>query len=470
MVIAFCVFSCVFVIFVLRGFRAYGGSTILSPIGLFAVFFSFVYFVLPGLQELLKINTLDHDFYGIDSLATVGTIAMPLFYFAVCAFFFQSNRPVIATPVHLRYAAQLSSPAERGLLPILFLVQLVSLFAAVQLIRSLSAASYAELLLGRTDTLKGMGYLIDPNIVGYTSALILAVPLFAAGRILNGWRGLAVLFGILSAAIPSAYLGKRLMTMVGVAYLLLAYAMLSKKKFPVVKVSLGLLLILSVIAAMGTVRTQLLQTGSVNSDEAKDEIYSGKFLIDELTGSFGQLEWMGYLLEHKDRWHLQYGATYASVIVAPIPRVLWTEKPAGAGPIVNDVAFQTGDWSGGMTTGCVMEAYLNGGLLGLVMIAAIHGSLLAAVTKYGARVRYRHQVAVYILLMACLGEMLIYGEFYGVAIRIAIFVLPVLLYTSFVSHLHRSKVKRGARTERAGLPGALPSALLRKPRIATEES
>ena len=94
MVIAFCVFSCVFVIFVLRGFRAYGGSTILSPIGLFAVFFSFVYFVLPGLQELLKINTLDHDFYGIDSLATVGTIAMPLFYFCLLytSFFDQIRR------------------------------------------------------------------------------------------------------------------------------------------------------------------------------------------------------------------------------------------------------------------------------------------------------------------------------------------------------------------------------------------
>jgi oligosaccharide repeat unit polymerase len=470
MVVAFCILSCLFVLLVLRRFRAYGGSTIVSPIGLFAAFFSFVYFVLPGLQEAFKINTLDHNFYGKDSLATVGTIALPLLYFAICALFFGFNRPVLATPAHLRRAALASSPAERGLLPILFALQLGSLIAVVQLIRSLSVVSYAQLLMGRGETLRGMGYLIDPNIVGYTAALIIAAPSFAAERIPRGWRGFAVLFGILAAAIPSAYLGKRLIALVGVAYLLLAYAILRKKKFPTVKVALGLLLILSIIAAMGIVRVQLLKTGSMDSNQVKEEIYSGKFLIDELTGSFGQLEWMGYLLEHEDRWHLQYGATYASVIVAPIPRVLWADKPAGAGPIVNDIVFQTGEWTGGMTAGCVMEAYLNGGLLGLMLVAAIHGSLLAAVTKYGTRVRYRHQVVVYMLLLACLGEMLIYGEFYGVAIRIAIFVLPVVLYTGVAARVRGSTAHRRARISRAGSPNAVQPATVSKEHITLEES
>lgn len=418
-------------------------------------FFSFVYFILPGLQEAFKINQLDHSFYGKDSLATVETLALPLLYFSVCAFFFQLNRPVLATSSHLQQAALNSSPAERGLLPVLFVLQFVSFVGTVQLIRSLSAASYAELLSGRTETLRGMGYFIDPIIVGYTAALILAVPSFASSRIPKGWRGFAVLISILAVAIPSAYLGRRLIALVGAAYLLLAYVILRTKKLPIVKVTLVLLLILSIIAAMGIMRTQLLQTGSVDSDQAKEDIYSGKFLINELTGSFGQLEWLGFMLEHQDRWHFEYGSTYFSVIAAPIPRALWADKPVGAGPIVNDVVFQSGALSGGMTTGCVMEAYLNGGLLGLMIVAAIHGSLLAAVTKYGTRVQHRHQVAMYLLLMACLGEMLIYGEFYGVAIRIAILVLPVALYTGIASRFQRSNARRRARIRKAGSAGGM---------------
>jgi oligosaccharide repeat unit polymerase len=419
---------------------------LVSPIGFFAFFFALIYFFVPALQESLGLNTLRNEFYGTGSSQVLETLALALLYFTVCVLFFALARPHPGAVMRLKQAAMTIGVVERGLVPALLILQSMSLVATVWFIRSLSAPSYAILLARRTIELPGTGYLLDPVSLGYIAALLLAVPYFCAGRLPTGWRAVLIILAVLGGAIPSALLGKRLLAAIGIVYLGLAYAILRQKRLPAFRLAMLLLLIFAVIATMGVLRVQLLGSGAVNTELAQEQIYSPELLVNELASSFGQLEWLGFVINKRDQWEMLHGATYFSALATPIPRVLWSGKPIGAGPLLNHIVNPGGhiETAGGMTTGCVLEAYLNGGIIGIIIVAAIHGLCLCAVTNYSRHLKYRYQFVIYFLFLACFSEMLIYGEFYGVFTRIGLWVVPIWVYRSVMSiRISRSRTSHG---------------------------
>ena len=86
------------------------------------------------------------------------------------------------------------------------------------------------------------------------------------------------------------------------------------------------------------------------------------------------------------------------------------------------------NYSTSLTTGCVTEAYLNGGIIGILLSGLLHGFLIASVTRYGARIRWRYQYVVYLVSALFFGEMLVYGEFSGCFARWGILLVPIVLY------------------------------------------
>ena len=84
----------------------------------------------------------------------------------------------------------------------------------------------------------------------------------------------------------------------------------------------------------------------------------------------------------KQELALQYGFTYFTQIVNPIPRAVWPGKPVGDAGLILARAVGAVDRNGEPTMtvspGFLGEAYLNFGFLGLLIIPAVAGVIVRA--------------------------------------------------------------------------------------------
>lgn len=78
-----------------------------------------------------------------------------------------------------------------------------------------------------------------------------------------------------------------------------------------------------------------------------------------------------------------YGESYISIMVAPIPRALWSEKPIAVGRMASTV-FYNNPWNT-IPTGAVGEAYWNLGIIGVVVVFLLWGMFLRQLSHMIAR-------------------------------------------------------------------------------------
>lgn len=81
-----------------------------------------------------------------------------------------------------------------------------------------------------------------------------------------------------------------------------------------------------------------------------------------------------------------YGATYLSAVTFMVPRIIWPEKPRGAGASVASMLYggassATGYQGGGIPPGGVGEAYWNFGLLGVFIVYIFYGLFLKTLSR-----------------------------------------------------------------------------------------
>ena len=439
-----------------------GRSTVTIPFRLFAAVFALVYFVVPCLQELFALNTLSARFYGTDSPEVVETAALAFIYFIVTLAGFLIVAPRGENLTVFRRAARTCAPTERGLVGALLGLQVSSAAVTLLLFWQVAVLDYSDFLSARISLHAGMAYILDPVLLGYTAALLLASPTFAADDVPKGGRAWLILLAVALTAGISLAAGKRLVAFVGLAYLVLARAILTVKRLHFGRLGLLVLLVIGCIGVTGQIRSNLQSKTYVDFRGAALSFLEAKTYVNELSSSFGQLEWLAYMKRKKGiSWEFQRGSTYLAAVTLPVPRAFWQSKPTGAGPVLAEVA-RPGSYRGGgrykssMTTGCVLEAYLNGGATAILVVAVLHGFALGALARYGLRVRYRYQFVIYLITLALLGEMLIYGEFLGVIARAGILAGPIIAYTRCAGLFARARIIRRPRPGALALLGGHP--------------
>lgn len=88
-----------------------------------------------------------------------------------------------------------------------------------------------------------------------------------------------------------------------------------------------------------------------------------------------------------------YGRTFAWVLIAPIPRVLWPDKPAvSVGIYLKQALENTDAQTGGVPSSWLGELYLNGGILAVILGCLAFGYLSALVVLWYRR-RRNHPLA-----------------------------------------------------------------------------
>jgi len=84
-----------------------------------------------------------------------------------------------------------------------------------------------------------------------------------------------------------------------------------------------------------------------------------------------------------------------------------------------------------LTTGAVVEAYLNFGIVGVFVVALLHGSLLCVVGKFGASARGPLDFCIFLLLMHFFSVLLVNAEFLGGFSGFLFITAPLILMRKF---------------------------------------
>jgi len=108
--------------------------------------------------------------------------------------------------------------------------------------------------------------------------------------------------------------------------------------------------------------------GAFDTSQATEVNYVGFEMFREL---------LFILRATNDGMPIQWGMTYYTQLVNPIPRALWPDKPVADAGLLMAQAYGAVDGNGDATMtvspGFVGEAYLNFGLLGLMLVPAVAG-------------------------------------------------------------------------------------------------
>ncbi len=197
-------------------------------------------------------------------------------------------------------------------------------------------------------------------------------------------------------------------------YLSLTRVLFSKASLIVLAMGIG-------IVAVGNIRAEKIGGYSENRFEQV-------FLT--LNNGFGNHELVVWLVSND--FNYMYGQTYMAGFVNPFPRAFWPNKPFGAGASLKNM-IMPGSYQWGakgissLTTGWVTEAYMNGGLIGVIIIGSLTGLLLKFIANMLFNCHGPWAISIYCYTAFMYSFSMTYGEFNGIYTRWLTDVFPLFL-------------------------------------------
>lgn len=438
MVIGFCILAMLFAggILVFLG-RRQRGIFIFSPFGFFTIFFCLVYFFVPIVQALEPIGRFNYFFGKGGSYEILKALMISFGYYVAAFIAYLSVGPKTIDPVSLFEATRRdiipTSVFYWVLLPVFF----VSVFLTIRLLLPY-LGDYAIFMYDRGNLLAGYGYVYRSTLIYISITIIIICDLFWT----NSVRRRVILLGaaLVVAGLGSVInllLGSRTGALIGILYFGIVLIYLRRERIKLSKIARYAFLAvftLYVFAIVGQLRAVVTAGGLQDVGGRLEELNLGikDEVVSQLYKNFGHLELLAFIIEHKSEWDYAYGQTYAAAVLSPIPRALWENKPLGGGPMLTNIvapgSYALGQKRGNssLTTGVVIEAYLNFGFLGIIVGGFLHGFALGWLTKWGNRSRWRYQAVVYWLTLFFFCEMLLYSEVLGALIRYGLICFPII--------------------------------------------
>lgn len=436
----------------------------MSPFGIFTVFFAFVYYVVPLLTIVDQAGRFDL-FSRRTAVPPSGFVALVLTiaYHLSVRLGVGLRPPVPSAKVLSRTMAQplrVSGSTAFALTAILFLS---SLFFTVRVFGSEIAGSYQFFLANRISLLAGHGYVTRPLVLGVPLALLLV---FSLQRVrLRSFGGVMRVLVFLAVVIvtfaSNAVLGSRSTAVLATLYVLLPMFIVAthRGRTSLLRAFLLVAAVAVLVAYLGVLRSRA-SGGSLASASALSIGWTE--LVEstqrEVFTSFGHSELLAYLVERRGEWSPAWGATYASALVLPVPRAWWEGKPLGGGPYLKNIVDPgsydlKGRFNTSFTTGAPLEAFMNFGAVGVVLVGLLHGWVISRVAGLGTAVSNPLGVAIYVVSAFGVGMELVYGEFLMVIGRTGTMLTPLVL----VLVSARLWKRRGKASGAALLPGGTDS-------------
>jgi len=422
---------------------------LLSPFGLFTAFFAFQYFVIPLMQFTQRVGRYTYFAPRGLTSASFAALGLCLLYFASAftGFGYVGRRPDTAV---LRESALAGHRAmDRVILKYLLIVFFVALLLNVQYILPLILQDYAEFLANRISLLSGYGYVTMPLIVSVPILVMLAVVVFRhrtegvpVGRVL--WLSAAVMVPSVAFNLLLGGRSSALLNLINLAFVWAILFMRRRNLRQILILGFFSIASLQAITLLGAARRAAIQGGfdSFSQEYQQTSKSSAHSLASELATSLGHAELLAYMLDHRSDWKPALGGTYAAAFVLPIPRGVWPGKPVGGGPYLRNIV-DPGSYVVGrknlssLLTGAPLEAYMNFGTLGVVLVGLLHGAAMGLLARRARRMVGAAGMAIYVILLLGLSFEFVYGEFLGTVARVGTMLVPVLVARRFARPLLR---------------------------------
>lgn len=284
----------------------------------------------------------------------------------------------------------------------------------------------------RTQLSAGLGYLFLLANLLQVGVLVAAVMDAAGQPVLPRW---ITVCGVFLATAIVLGMGMRSRALMLVAAVVLTSALIGLRIGYARLASLAIAGII-VIYAVGKLRTLgtgsgaiLEQSSVVAAVTADRESFLDSALID-----YGHFDRLALVYEYfPRRVGYELGSTIGAVLLVPVPRSFYPEKPVGAGPVLAN-ALRPGAWdlesgwtSGGTPT-IMGELYMNFSWYGVPLGGLLAG--IASALAYRRWVARRRtaldllQYAIFVVFILLAGML---GELYGTLIMYAVFSLPLAL-------------------------------------------
>lgn len=415
-------------IFLIKGGNL--AQKILTPLGLFTLYHSFIFYLMPFLEVTFGVARFPYLFDNFN---------IEIYFSLFLAFIYQLSVTFVVLSFgktsfdySVFHQAAKKTTVKMNLAKLLCTVLLaVGIFVMARLAFEY-INNFAFFMFNRINILSGYGY--------FSKMLAFSIPLgiilLCGSQRNNGYLSyFAILILFLSVFIVSLLIGSRAQALFLIPFLFMTWVFTSGKK-----IRLGILF------RGGAFLFGLLVFASflsgLRDDIKRDEPASyseninfdvGKVVVEELKNSYSHTELLAFLLLHKQEIELAGGQTYVAGLVSFVPRVFWKDKPVGAGPMLANIVkpgtYSLGDREGNssLTTGIIIESYMNFSFIGIILFSFIHGFLLSKITYFSERVKDPLDIALFLITTHFLSMIIVNAEFLGAFSAYLFVILPLYL-------------------------------------------
>jgi oligosaccharide repeat unit polymerase len=126
----------------------------------------------------------------------------------------------------------------------------------------------------------------------------------------------------------------------------------------------------------------------------------------------------GFVLQEQfypKRADFRWGMEHLEILMRPIPRALWPEKPIGGGPMAQaSLATSKKKFTIGISPTLFGSFYAEGGLLGIIWFSIIYGRVFAAIISHSTRLHPFASILIRAIFCACLLPLLRGGDLPGI--------------------------------------------------------
>jgi oligosaccharide repeat unit polymerase len=117
---------------------------------------------------------------------------------------------------------------------------------------------------------------------------------------------------------------------------------------------------------------------------------------------------------YPERLDFSWGMEHLEIIMRPIPRALWPEKPVGGYMNKLNITTNKGKGTLGISPSLIGSFYAEGGIIGIIIFSIGYGKIFASIVTHSTKIHPFASVLVRAILCACLIPLLRGGDLPGI--------------------------------------------------------